>query len=240
MTKSSHREFYSEEAEAYEETRYGSRYGRLFRGLQRSAVRSALVPAGRILDVATGTGQMLPVLASRDAFVVASDLTPAMLHEARRNIVGTEAVGFCVGDAGCLPYPDSTFDLVASSRFLHLFEARMQATFIREMVRVLRPGGTLLVDFYSADARWMFIVPIAIYRWLLKKRPENDYRVRIDEARAMVEASGLRIVQVVGLGNFILAAFTWLPRGWQLHCGQWLGRNLTRLSEQFLIVARKQ
>lgn len=242
MTETEYREFYTSEAQAYEATRYGSRYGRLFRVLQHASVARALAGLDRprvILDVATGTGQMLPVLAKSGALVVASDLTPAMLAQARALLSAEQGIRYCVGDAMRLPYPDASFDVVASSRFLHLFEPDMQRSLLAEMVRVLRPGGTLLVDFYSADGRRLFGWPIAFYRALLRKRPENDHRVKVLDGRNMVENTGARVVRVEGLGNFMLVFMLWLPLSWQLRVGRWLGRRCVKISEQFMVVARK-
>lgn len=239
MKKNSQAEFYSGEASAYEATRYGSRYGRMFRLVQRAAIRRSLVPADRILDVATGTGQMLPVLSEFGSSVVASDLTPAMLKEARRIFADDERIAYSVGDACRLPYRDGAFDIVASSRFLHLFDQSTQAALISEMARVLRPGGTLIVDFYSSDARRIFALPVAIYRVLLRKRPENDYRVSICEARDMIAAAGLSVERVDGLGNFILAPIAWLNLSAICSLAEWLGCIFPRMSEQFLVTAKK-
>lgn len=238
MGKVDQRIFYTNEAASYEITRYGSRYGRLFRILQRSAVHRSLEGAKRILDVATGTGQMLPVLARTAEFVVASDLTPAMLYEAR-NLTEGDHIVYCVGNAAILPYRDGSFDIVASSRFLHLFELEIQGVLIKEMVRVLRPGGSLLVDFYSADARETFRLPIAVYRRLFRKRPENDHRVSLLEAREMLEKVGLKVRYVQGLGNFLLIPLLWLPLNWLVRVAEWLCCRWPQLSEQFLVVAHK-
>lgn len=240
MTEIDHRAFYASEAANYEATRYGSRYGRMFRSIHRSAVAGSLQKAHKALDVATGTGQMLPVLASAAERVVASDLTPAMLREAQQGSAPQGRINFCVGDATRLPYRDGAFDLVTSSRFLHLFEPAVQSGLVGEMARVLCSGGTLVVDFYSADARRMFGRPIALYRKLLRKRPENDFRVSIRDAREMMRASGLRITRIQGLGNFMLVPLLWLPLAWLTPLALWLGRSFPRLSEQFLVVARKQ
>lgn len=242
MIENEYREFYTREAQEYEMVRYGSHYGRLFRLLQQASVENALVSEPRpcaILDVATGTGQMLPVLARTGALVVASDLTPAMLAEAKRRLVGEQGVVYCVSDALRLPYPDASFDVVASSRFLHLFEPDTQCLLVAEMVRVLRPGGTLLVDFYSADARRLFRWPIAVYRTLLRKRPENDHRVGVCDGYDMVESCGMQVAHVEGIGNFTLILMMWLPLALQLRVGRWLGRHCAKLSEQFMVVARK-
>lgn len=239
MARTDQRSFYSGEAAAYETTRYGSRYGRMFRMLHRSAVQQVVGNAHRVLDVATGTGQMLPVLASVAGFLIASDLTPAMLHEAKRVAPTGGGIQFCVADAMRLPYEDATFDVVASSRFLHLFEPRIQSELINEMTRVLRSGGTLVTDFYSADARRIFKIPIRFYRSLMRKRAENDFRVSIRDARAMIEASGLKIAHVHGLGNFLLVPLLWLPLSWLIRIAGWLGHSWPQMSEQFLVVARK-
>lgn len=239
MEKPDHRSFYSDEAAEYEVTRYGSRYGQMFRTLQRMAVRRSLEPAGNILDVATGTGQMLPVLSDFGGYVVASDITPEMLFEARRNCGADDRILYLVGDATCLPYADGAFDIVASSRFLHLFDSSMQHDLVLEMARVVRPGGKLVVDFYSADARRFFWLPISLYRKLMKKRPENDFRVSIRQASAMIEDAGLKIERLEGLGNFFLAPLLWLPYAVVQSMATWLGMHVPWLSEQFLISARK-
>jgi ubiquinone/menaquinone biosynthesis C-methylase UbiE len=236
-----YQQFYSEEAARYESTRYGSPYGRLFRLLQREAIKDALSDAEepkRILDVATGTGQMLPVFRDTGALVVASDLTAAMLAEARRHRTGEDGVAYCVGDAFCLPYPDGQFDVVASSRFLHLFDLASQQLLLKEMARVMKPGGLLIVDFYSAHGRRWVWLPMTIYRLLLRKRPENDVRVTFSQARDMISACGLQPLRTQGLGNFLLALVPWLPLGWRCRSGEWLGRHCVRMSEQFLIVSR--
>ena len=235
-----YQQFYSDEASRYESTRYGSPYGRLFRLLQRRALKEALVAAKepeRILDVATGTGQMLPVFRDTGAMVVGSDLTAAMLAEARRGI-GDDGVTYCVGDAFSLPYADGQFDVVASSRFLHLFDLASQQLLLKEMARMLKPGGLLIVDFYSVHGRRWVWLPVSIYRALMRKRPENDVRVTLRQAGAMIAACGLQPLHTQGLGNLLLALVPWLPIGWRCRWGEWLGRHCVRMSEQFLVVAR--
>ncbi|MEO8671042.1 MAG: class I SAM-dependent methyltransferase [Tahibacter sp.] len=242
MEKSDHRDFYTGEAAGYESKRYGSRYGQLFRTLQRKSVDRALSQGARIatiLDVASGTGQMLPSLASFGDLVVASDLTPAMLAVARERSSMYPNVLYCVADATRLPYAIQTFDAVASSRFLHLFAPSVQQELVQEMARVLSSGGTLVVDYYSANGRRIFAPFIWFYRTLLRKRPENDHRVSLRDARHMIERAGLEVVRIEGIGNFLLVPWLWLPRSWLLGIATWLGQHCVSWSEQFIVVARK-
>lgn len=242
MGMNEQRDFYSSEAATYENKRYGSRYGRMFRKLQRAAVTRGMAYSNKpakALDVATGTGQMLPVLAASGASVVAVDLTEAMLSEARRTAAGIEGIEYRIADAEKLPYPPAEFDVVASSRFLHLFEASKQQHLLLEMARVLKPGGILIVDFYSTDSRRIFAIPVTLYRMLLRKRPENDHRISIGVAGEMLGVAGLQPIFTQGIGNFLLAPLLWLPLPWLVKFGSWMGKNCPKMSEQFLVVARK-
>jgi SAM-dependent methyltransferase len=239
VEKKDHRTFYAEEATAYESTRYGSPYGRLFRAAHLATLDQVLEPAGQVLDVASGTGQLLPALLKFGRQVVAIDLTPAMLEESRKRHASEARITYAVGDASRLPYPDHSFDIVTSARFLHLFEPQRQAEFIAEMARVLRPGGLLVVDFYSSDARRLFWLPITLYRFLGRKRPENDFRVDIRFAHETLKSLGLRPVATRGIGNFLMLPLLWLPLSWQVRAAVGMGARCPKLSEQFLVAARK-
>lgn len=101
---------------------------------------------GRVLEVGTGTGFFLLNLWSA-GFVGeahATDLSPGMLEVCARNAsrLGCE-LRTAAGDAEQLPYADGTFDLVVGHAFLHHLPDYAAA--IREMTRVLRPGGALLI-----------------------------------------------------------------------------------------------
>ena len=117
-------------------------------------LRAALdgTPGPRVLDVATGTARVPLLLAAQDWFdgaVDGLDLTPAMLARAQAKIdaAGLAAhVALHQGDAGSLPWPDATFDLVISLEALEFFPRPRRA--LAEMSRVLRPGGALIVSKY--------------------------------------------------------------------------------------------
>lgn len=102
----------------------------------------------RVLDVACGTGVLAREAIARTgpAGVVAGvDASLGMLEVARRI---APAVDWRQGDAGSLPFPDQSFDVVVSQFGLMFFTDRRAA--IREMLRVLAPGGRLAVAVWDA------------------------------------------------------------------------------------------
>jgi ubiquinone/menaquinone biosynthesis C-methylase UbiE len=114
-------------------------------------VKFAGVRAGqRVLDVACGTGVVAVTAARIGAKVSAIDLTPELLERARENsqIAGVE-VDWREGDAEKLPFGDAAFDVVLS-QFGHMFAPR-PALAVAEMLRVLKPGGTLAFSTWPPE-----------------------------------------------------------------------------------------
>lgn len=101
-----------------------------------------------VLDLGTGTGRMLEMLAPQVPRAVGLDVSPAMLGVARVNLdaAGLRHVQLRQGDAYALPSDLSGFDLVILHQVLHFLDDPSRA--VREAARTLRPGGRLLVvDF---------------------------------------------------------------------------------------------
>lgn len=115
---------------------------------RRRAAQLARVQAGdRVLDVCTGTGGLAARLSQRvgpDGEVVGLDLTEAMLEVARARV---PAVTFQVGDACQLPFSDGAFAAATVAFGLRNVLDRQLA--LREMFRVLRPGGRAVVLEFS-------------------------------------------------------------------------------------------
>ena len=112
----------------------------------RAADLAAVGPGDRVLDVATGTGDLALELAQRvapDGEVVGSDFAEAMLERAREKAAGRTDVDFEWGDALALDHPDDAFAAATVA-----FGARNFADLHRglaEMARVVRSGGRIVV-----------------------------------------------------------------------------------------------
>ena len=114
-------------------------------------VKFAGIAAGqRVLDVACGTGVVAITAARRGAIVSGLDLTPALLDRARENAaIAGVSIDWRQGDAEALPYDDGAFDAVVS-QFGHMFAPR-PAVAIAEMLRVLKPGGTIAFSTWPPE-----------------------------------------------------------------------------------------
>ncbi|MFG3437423.1 class I SAM-dependent methyltransferase [Nonomuraea sp. NPDC047897] len=122
-----------------------------YRPLLDHVARVAAVRAGeRVLDVGTGTGALAVRLARAGAEVTGVDLAPALVETARR-LAGAEGlpVRYEVGDAEALPYGDAAFDVVVSS--VGSIFAPDHGAVARELARVCRPGGRLVLGHWSAE-----------------------------------------------------------------------------------------
>jgi ubiquinone/menaquinone biosynthesis C-methylase UbiE len=114
-------------------------------------VRFAGVRSGQsVLDVGTGTGVVAITAARAGAAVSAVDLTPDLLDQARQSApIAGVSVDWKQGDVESLPYPDASFDVVLS-QFGHIFAPRPEVA-VREMARVLRPGGRIAVATWPPE-----------------------------------------------------------------------------------------
>jgi SAM-dependent methyltransferase len=114
-------------------------------------VRHAGIRKGqRVLDVGCGTGVVAITAARRGAHVTGLDLTPQLLERARENArIAEVEVEWLEGDVEALPFADASFDVVVS-QFGHMFAPRAEVA-IREMLRVLKSGGTIAFSTWPPE-----------------------------------------------------------------------------------------
>src|SRR6202050_1755434 len=114
-------------------------------------VKHAGIRAGhRVLDVACGTGVVAITAARAGARVTGLDLTPELLQRARENSAMAQVdVEWHEGDVEKLPFGDAAFDVVVS-QYGHIFAPRPDVA-IAEMLRVLKPGGTIAFSTWPPD-----------------------------------------------------------------------------------------
>ncbi|MEV5449543.1 class I SAM-dependent methyltransferase [Streptomyces sp. NPDC052535] len=143
---------------------------------------------GRVLEVAIGTGLNLPLYPA-DVELTGLEWSPAMLDIARRRADGLgRTADLRVGDAQAMPFDDASFDTVVATLSLCAIPDEKRA--VAEMVRVLRPGGRLLLlDHVIASAwparslqRLLELVTVPLGGEHFRRRPLRH-----------VEAAGLRI-----------------------------------------------
>ena len=109
-------------------------------------------PLDAVLDIGTGTGRMLELVAPQANRVLGIDQSPAMLSVARDRLdrAGLRNAQLRQGDMFALPAERNAFDLVILHQVLHYLDDPSRA--LREAARTLRPGGRLLVVDFAPHA----------------------------------------------------------------------------------------
>jgi ubiquinone/menaquinone biosynthesis C-methylase UbiE/catechol 2,3-dioxygenase-like lactoylglutathione lyase family enzyme len=170
---------------------------------------AAAQPTDRALDISTGGGHTALALAPHVSTVVASDLTPEMLAAARAFIAsrGVTNVEFVVADAERLPFLGDTFDLVTVRIAPHHY-ADVRAA-VREMARVLMPGGRLvLIDNVAPEDPTLDALE---NRWEKLRDPSHVRNYTVAEWRGFLGESGLRITSLE-TGRKAYAFLPWAER----------------------------
>jgi ubiquinone/menaquinone biosynthesis C-methylase UbiE len=102
----------------------------------------------RLLDVACGTGRTLHQLfrAHPALRLWGIDLSPAYVRTARRRLADVDEVALAVENAEHLPFADGTFDVATSVYLFHELPRSARRNVVRELFRVVRPGGLVVIE----------------------------------------------------------------------------------------------
>lgn len=142
---------------------------------------------GEVLDVGTGPGHAALLFAQRKprARVIGVDSSPTMIRiaEAKTKGAGGSNVTFQEGDALALPFEDERFDLVYSIASIKHWPDRAQG--VREIFRVLKPGGTMVVIEADRGA------PLEVVRDYARNWPFVPGPAAVSYFRMFVAAQGI-------------------------------------------------
>jgi arsenite methyltransferase len=156
------------------------RAGYFTEAVRESAIRKAYLRSEMVVaDVGAGTGYMAAGLAPLVREVHAFDASPAMLARARENLKAHHNIVFHEADGLSLPFPDGSLDAVFANMYLHHCPDPLAA--IREMARLLRPGGRLVITDMDAHP----------YAWMKDEMTDVWQGFERPQVRQWLEAAGL-------------------------------------------------
>jgi demethylmenaquinone methyltransferase/2-methoxy-6-polyprenyl-1,4-benzoquinol methylase len=186
---------------------------------RRAARLAALSPGDVALDLCTGTGKLAAELVPYvrpGGRVIGLDFSPRMLELARRHVHGVE---FRLGDVMAMPFADGSIDAVTIAFGLRNLVDREGG--LREMRRVLKPGGRLVILEFPTPRRGVASLPYRLYLtrvmpvvagWLGEDRQAYEYLAETVQAfpsplelARLLEQCGFRDVQVQRMTGGIVA-----------------------------------
>lgn len=169
------------------------------RAIKRRVLTHAAIASGEeVLDVGCGTGT-LAVAAARAApnvRVTGLDADASILSRARRRATGAGLeTEFSEGMSTALPYANGSFDIVLSTLFFHHLPDDAKRQTAAEVVRVLRPGGRLVVGDLGRPHDRLMRVAVRVTTQLLDGVATTALNVR-GELPDVLSGAGLRAVSV--------------------------------------------
>lgn len=178
---------------------------------ERLVEHMPLAPGARVLDIATGKGAVLLPAARRvgpEGRVIGIDLSGAILQETERiaRAEGLTNVELRKMDAEHLEFPDQSFDAVTCA-FAIFFFPDVDAA-LREMYRVLKPGGCLAItNFNKTPLPFNPGVPMLIQQFMayqVKLQTTTQFAYTPQEVEALLSRSGFRSIETHSEMNDIL------------------------------------
>lgn len=152
------------------------------------------IPFQSALDLGCGTGEMLKLILQEDTHkeLCGIDLSEKMLAVAKSKL--PEQVKLILGDSESLPFSDNAFDVVYCNDSFHHYTAPQNV--LREVYRVLKPGGTFLMG----DC-WQPLVGRAIMNFYMRHSKEGDVKIYSEAEMVSMLSERFRDVSWERIGN---------------------------------------
>lgn len=205
-------EHYNREAVAYDASRTDSPSGRRLTRFESRWLTRHLPgqPGARILEMGCGTGRLLLRLNLEGVQLIGLDPSRAMLCKLRDNATSNRKdIELVQGTGESLPFQSESFDSVYTVNVVHwLAEPRLA---IKDMYRIVKAGGTLLVDFPNARSF------VALLSRLLRRKSGAWHTYTVREIGCIArDVAGSRNAE-------LLVQYSWSPALWKLPIvGRWM------------------
>lgn len=168
-----------------------------------SLLRPRMFGGAQVADLGCGQGGLLDELQSLplDLKLSGCDLSPILVEKARKLVPGAAVQ---TGDLEALPFADGSFDFVFATEVLEHLATPLIA--LKEMHRVLRRGGWLLISLPNRD--W-----VRFDRYVEERRkfqPVDDHFYRVSELEGLLKEAGFSVEKVRGAESYYVGGG--LPR----------------------------
>jgi ubiquinone/menaquinone biosynthesis C-methylase UbiE len=256
------RRFFNEASKEYADSYYGITPQAHYYAMRQKIVLSFLerLDGGRILDVGCGPGMMVAPCTQRRFLYTGLDLSEKMIDECLHRHRDTATANFCVGRIQCLPFDNNLFDVLLCMGALEYVPAEEEDAAMAEMIRVLKPGGLLIISHlnrvspYWVWEKYVYGKTRGLRRLAkrllrgtdhLRAEPDTPPREFTERERHdLIKARQLKIIDTVyfGFNVFLRPLDRLLPR-----LAVWVGEKLSSQSRStlrmlgmaFIIVAQK-
>lgn len=201
------REFWTKQALEFGESHAASWSDRRVMEMEITEILQRLEDGDRVLDLGCANGwSTLNFAVQKRLELVGLDYIPEMIEQARRRLAtaGEDikgSVSFDVGDITALAEPSSTFDkLIVIRVVINLADWTRQCLALRECVRVLKPGGLLLLSEATVQG-WQRLNALRA-EWRLPPIPMPPFNLYLDENAVVAEvAHDLELVDLVNFAS---------------------------------------
>jgi ubiquinone/menaquinone biosynthesis C-methylase UbiE len=179
----------------------------VFPPVRRRAASLLAAPVGSsIIDVATGTGDQALEFAKRHIDVTGVDLSREMLQRASQRIKPSLHLKFLRANATCLPFKDRSFDNASISLALHDMPRQIEIDVLKEMRRVTKASGEILIVEYEDLSHGLKSVLSPFIR-LYESKYYRDFARR--DLRLLLTDAGLTVkreTNILGVFRAVIAS----------------------------------